>query len=613
MIIERIQVDGGFLDGLDLYLTQGLNVIIGGRGTGKTSIIELIRFCFGITANTNTSTKSAIEHALSTLGDGRVTVTLNDGHGQLQISRSAIDSDLENIDLPNEPIIFSQTEIESVGLSSQARIRLIDSFDEEFENELNNEAIETEISSLTLEMSSLVQEIEALHSSLKEEEQLKQELIQLEQQEKLLSNVSVDVATKQKELVKYTEITSNLQLQSNLFNRLSKILEPWSSQIESISRHEPDFDQWKENLSIKDKLQPIQKAVTRVKDLLAEAKAILIETQNAIYSETLKISASKVEPESRIRELRKEVDNLQQGAGALLNKVSLIRQQIAEIDNIKKYTTNLRVKRLKLLGMRSKLLDELETLFNNRFLKRKKIAQKLNLALAPEIKITLKQAAEYSSYINTIVSSLRGSNLKYNELAPILASSLSPRELVEAVEKNDFEFLMNVTGFTKDRAIRLISQFKLSGLEDILSVRIEDDLALELLDGNDYKEIQHLSVGQRCTVILPIILEHLNRTLIVDQPEDHLDNAFIVHTLIRSIRKKQKATQLLFSTHNANIPVLGEADNVIVMKSNGQRGYVAGTGKLDQPEIVDAITTIMEGGKVAFEKRAEFYHEHQSS
>lgn len=53
MLIRRMQVEGGFLDGLDLRFEAGLNVLIGGRGTGKSSIIELIRYCLDVRGNTN--------------------------------------------------------------------------------------------------------------------------------------------------------------------------------------------------------------------------------------------------------------------------------------------------------------------------------------------------------------------------------------------------------------------------------------------------------------------------------------------------------------------------------------------------------------------------------
>ena len=65
---------------------------------------------------------------------------------------------------------------------------------------------------------------------------------------------------------------------------------------------------------------------------------------------------------------------------------------------------------------------------------------------------------------------------------------------------------------------------------------------------------------------------------------------------------------MIFSTHNANIPVLGNADRVILLGSDGKRGFVRHAGALDDQESVSAITTVMEGGIEAFDRRAKFYH-----
>lgn len=79
MRIERVQIEESFLDGLDVLFALGLNVIIGERGTGKTSLIELVRFCLGVQGYTSDSAKRSLDHALSILGSGQVTVTLSDG------------------------------------------------------------------------------------------------------------------------------------------------------------------------------------------------------------------------------------------------------------------------------------------------------------------------------------------------------------------------------------------------------------------------------------------------------------------------------------------------------------------------------------------------------
>jgi predicted ATP-binding protein involved in virulence len=115
--IRRLQVEEGFLDGLDLTFDEGLNVLIGPRGTGKTSIIEVIRFCLGIPALTENASVQSREHALSILGSGRATVTLQSGSEMFAVSRTAEHSTGGVEFGVTAPLILSQNEIESVGLS----------------------------------------------------------------------------------------------------------------------------------------------------------------------------------------------------------------------------------------------------------------------------------------------------------------------------------------------------------------------------------------------------------------------------------------------------------------------------------------------------------------
>src|SRR5256885_15309782 len=126
MWIEAIRVEGGMLDGFEQKFDQGLNVLIGGRGTGKSSVIELIRFCLGATSYTDSGQRHSTEHALGVLGDGKVVVTVNDGQQHFDLTRTAQDDEPET-DLTNDsPFVFSQSEIETIGLHAHSRLRLID-------------------------------------------------------------------------------------------------------------------------------------------------------------------------------------------------------------------------------------------------------------------------------------------------------------------------------------------------------------------------------------------------------------------------------------------------------------------------------------------------------
>jgi hypothetical protein len=256
-------------------------------------------------------------------------------------------------------------------------------------------------------------------------------------------------------------------------------------------------------------------------------------------------------------------------------------------------------------------LDNVELSREKKSKKREQVATRLNSLLGPRIRISLTRAAQHDTFSALIAEIMRGSGLRYGELAPVLAASVSPRELLEAAESNDYELIARAATISKDRSARVLAQIREGGMTDLAAIAVEDDVSLHLLDGQDYKEIGELSTGQRCTVVLPLVLSHTDRALIVDQPEDHIDNAFIVDTVIRAIRARGDKTQTIFSTHNANIPVLGEADKVIHLGSDGHRGFILAEAPLEDSTIVNSISTVMEGGAEAFKKRALFYGKHE--
>jgi energy-coupling factor transporter ATP-binding protein EcfA2 len=206
-----------------------------------------------------------------------------------------------------------------------------------------------------------------------------------------------------------------------------------------------------------------------------------------------------------------------------------------------------------------------------------------------------------------LVNALRGSGIHYNQIAPSLARELTPLELVTAAERLDPDAITAATDIPRDRAIALLSYLRNSSVADVIAAEIEDGVTLSLLDGLEYKQSDQLSIGQRCTAVLPILLAQHSGPLIVDQPEDNLDNAFITSTLVERLRTRDPGTQLIFASHNPNIPVLGEADQIIVMGSDGRRGYKLHQGALEDPHSVQFITSLLEGGSDAFRRRAEFY------
>lgn len=124
-----------------------------------------------------------------------------------------------------------------------------------------------------------------------------------------------------------------------------------------------------------------------------------------------------------------------------------------------------------------------------------------------------------------------------------------------------------------------------------------------------HKPLERLSKGQQCTAILNILLVENKDPLIVDQPEDNLDNAFIADSLIASIRKNKLLRHYIFATHNANIPVFGDAELIVAMEEQDGKGRIiqGGIGSIDTPSVRDYAVQVLEGGREAFLMREKKY------
>lgn len=613
MRIERIQIEEGFLDGLDVSFAPGLNVIIGERGTGKTSLIELVRYCLGVPGYTPESDKRSRDHALSILGSGQVTVTLTDGEREVIVTRTGSDESSRASGPYSRPIIFSQTEIETVGLQAQGRIRLLDSFSgNRTEIESRESEVASEVRSLTAEAEALRREIDELATQVEEIPALEKQLAELAPQEQKLTKVSSDAKEKKNQLDTISANIAASAVSVGAIERFHQSVSKWNSSLSSLLSNTPVLEPWPAGAG-SDPLGECRVRVERAKGYLGNAIEELQSASTEAEAHLRSSHENKLNIEDRARQLRKEVETLQAGAGAIVRQGQQLRERKAQLESLKTVLTE-RQKALKsLLERRDAALDRLDEIREDRFNTRSTVAVELTKTLGPHIRVNVSRAGQFETFAAAIADTLRGSGLRYNELSAMLAENVSPRELLEAADSNDFDLIAEATGITKDRAARALSQLREADLGALATVPVDDTVTLQLLDGADYKNVGELSTGQRCTVVLPLILRHTDHVLVVDQPEDHIDNAFIAETLIVSILARGTDSQIIFSTHNANIPVLGNADRVIQLGSDGKRGFPILTSSLENPSVVNAITTIMEGGADAFERRAAFYSRHEIS
>lgn len=605
MIIERIQIEEGFLNGFDVWPRPGLNVVIGARGTGKTTLIELIRFCLGVEGYTPETTKRSREHALSVLGSGQVTLTLLEDGRRITVSRSANDPAPRSSSPYSLPIVLSQTEIETVGLQSGGRLRLLDGFigDQRSAQSTETEAVAS-VRSLTSEANTIRADIEQLDQQLAEMPSILEQINQVAPQEQQLAALSADTSAKTAQLSLLSNTIALKGVAVEAIQRFGNDVARWRSSIGGT--HELFHEGWPANAGI-DPLGELRTRVGRAHEHLRLALLELgvAETETAALAS--QVALEKMGLEDQARNLRRQIDALQAGAGEIVRRGQLLRERKAQLESLRAVRQSRVASLQAVIARRNQALDSLEAIRSARFEARREAAARLNHVLGPRIHINVMRGGQAEAFASALTEALRGSGLRYNDLVAALAPRISPRELLEAVDNADFDLIATRGSMTLERAAKVAVALKDADLGAIATVPVDDYVSFSLMDGPDYKDIAELSTGQRCTVILPLVLRHMERLLIVDQPEDHIDNAFIAETLIKSILARPANGQLLFSTHNANIPVLGSADFVLQLGSDGRRGFPMAYGALADAPVVNAITSVMEGGAAAFRQRANFY------
>lgn len=134
----------------------------------------------------------------------------------------------------------------------------------------------------------------------------------------------------------------------------------------------------------------------------------------------------------------------------------------------------------------------------------------------------------------------------------------------------------------------------------------EDSLQVEYSrkgDGKDFRPIDQASAGQRAAAMLAFLLAHGNEPIILDQPEDDLDNHLIYELVVRQIRGNKQRRQIIVITHNPNIVVNGDAEMLHAMDFQGGQCKVVQSGSLQERAMREEVCRVMEGGREAFESR----------
>lgn len=611
--------EGGFLRDTAVHFNENLNVLVGGRGTGKSTIVESIRYALGLEPLGEEARKAhegVIRHVLQS---GTKVSLLVRSHKPSE-RRYTIERSV-----PNPPIVkdeagevltlaprdvmpgvevFGQHEISELTKSPEKLTLLLERFvdrDASLSGRKSQVRIELErsrsrIVDVRREMTRIEERLAAL-PGLEEtqkrfqqaglEERLK-EKSRLIREERLFSNLAERLdqyRTLQSELTEGlpvdTAFVSEKALDglpnADILAEIERILETLSARLKSVG-------------------EQFREALTEADRAIAETKARWNERRTAI-EETY---------EKLLRELQKsKID----GAEFIQ-----LRQQIEELRPLKDKTENLKRDLAAHEAQRRKLLAEWEDIKASEYREIETAAKRVSRKLRDRVQVKVAMAGnrepleqllrEIGGNLAAALERLRSRDqLSLPELAQrcregkdsLMKHYNLPSGAAERIAHADLELFMR------------IEELELPATTEIeLNTAPEDEPPV-------WQTLQSLSTGQKATAVLLLLLLESEAPLVVDQPEDDLDNRFITEGVVPIMRQEKRRRQFVFSTHNANIPVLGDAELILGLSATGEarEGHAKiardHMGSIDSDPVRELVEEILEGGKAAFEMRRSKY------
>ena len=218
-----------------------------------------------------------------------------------------------------------------------------------------------------------------------------------------------------------------------------------------------------------------------------------------------------------------------------------------------------------------------------------------------ELQIEIRYAGNRDAAVKFMTQKFQGSKLQQMTLRKALGDSEDFGALYQRMLTDSSVYLGS-----NPEVFRTVFQ---NNLADFLTEKIPDSVVIKYQG----KALRQYSLGQRASALIQLLLRIKGAEIvIIDQPEDDLDNRTIYDKVIGLVSTLKPKCQFIFATHNANFPVLGDAEQVITCEFN-EKTVGLKTGSIDVPAVQRDIIHIMEGGRAAFERRKQVYNTWKSS
>jgi len=619
--INNISISGGFLDGISILFSEHLNTIIGGRGTGKSTLLECIRYVLEkkpvgreaikkhdeIIRENLGKEKGKIELKVkSSVKNGRV-FTISRRYGEPVI----IKDDDGNVsvfstdDIVPQIEIFGQNEILEIADNQDLLFSLLQRFMPEDFQKLSQNISEAE---------------KKISDNSDKLLKAKEALFDVQDKVARLPKLQEEVKQYPKDGLEKLNIIPLIERERGLIDRAEEEYLRIEDSLKYFNDNLPDTaflgDTALVDLPHKEQLLKIRKDIDICKNTVSKFLASIqsdFEKYFSDFSSLKQLCMKLIEAEEQ--EIEKSFKKLPSLEGKSGREIGLSYQKLLKnIEQLKPFESKLKVYEKTidaLIKERNNLLAELSDIRSKRSEHLNRSIKSLNKKLSGKLKVILIPEGDLSS----LKKFLLGCNLDgvgEKRLSWVdSAVDLTPFSLVRLIRDGKDSLVSSGWGITPSVA-ESFSKMQYSDILELEALPMPDKISIELNishNTENFRKIENLSTGQKCTAILHLLLLENKDPLIMDQPEDNLDNAFIAERIVSELRASKIERQFIFATHNANIPVFGDAEWIGILESDssGANLPVEHQGSIDSPAVRDKAAEILEGGKEAFLQRKEKY------
>jgi len=611
---------GGFLDGAAIHFNENLNVLIGGRGTGKSTVIESLRYVLGLEPLGEDARKAHEGIVRHVLRNGTKISLLVRAH------RPAKRDYLIERTIPNPPIVrdesgnvlevsptdiipqvevYGQHEISELTKSREKLTRLLERF-------IDRDA------TLAQRKNDLKGKLERIRARIievwKEQKEIEDRLATLPALEETLrrfKEAGVEERLKEQSLLVQEE-----KVLETAFERL----EPFRNLLDQIDRHLPVDRSFLSAEALKE---------LPGKEVLVEAEQILERFNEALNTIRAQVANAIRDAEEGLESVKRKWEEREKAVKAQYEKILRelqkskidgeefiqLRRQIEELRPLRERQAELARNANEYLRQRRNLLAQWEDVKTEEFRELERAAKKVNRKLRNRVKVTVTFAGNREPLCQLLRDEVGG---RLSEALDVLSQreDLSLVDLASTFREGK-DALCKKYGLSPSQAERLAQAdsdlvMKIEELDLPSTTTVELNVAPEGEDAQ-WQTLEELSTGQKATAVLLLLLLEANAPLVVDQPEDDLDNRFITDGVVPRMKEEKRRRQFIFATHNANIPVLGDAELIVGLTASGEAGQGKAKlpsehmGSIDTLLVRELVEEVLEGGKDAFEMRRRKY------